>query len=181
MGGQAKPKKLTVEQLWDYALRVLGQRAHSVHELRQKLLRRAQAAPDVDSTLRKLHEYGLTDDRKFSDTVATSRLENQGFGSMRVLRELRSKRVADSVASEAVAKTYANSAEPELIAAFLERKYRNRNLHDFLQDQKNLASAFRRLRTAGFSSGGSIAALKRYASAVEDWEEPIEEEQQGEE
>lgn len=178
MGVRNKAKKLNSEQLWDYSLRALGQRAHSVHELRQKLLRRAEAAADVAATLVKLQEYGLTDDRKFSDAVASARLENQGFGRMRVLRELRSKRVADSVATEAVARTYANSAEPDLIAAFLERKYRNRDLHEFLQDQKNVASAFRRLRTAGFSSGGSLAALKRYAGRIEDWAEPIEEEEE---
>jgi regulatory protein len=177
MGVRAKPKKLNAEGLWNYALRALGQRAHSIHELRQKLFRRAESAPDVDSTLAKLQEYGLADDRKFSDTLASARLDNQGFGSQRVLRELRAKRVPDSVATQAVAKTYASTSEPALITAFLERKYRNKNLREFLQDQKNLGSAYRRLRTAGFSSSASIAALKRYASSVEDWAESVEEEE----
>ena len=176
MGARAKPKKLNGEQLWEYALRALGQRAHSVHELRQKLMRRAEAVPEVDLTLAKLKEYGLTDDRKFSDTFASARLENQGFGKFRVLRELRSKRIPDSIATEAVAKTYAASSEQELIAAFLARKYRNRNLQEFLQEQKNVASVYRRLRTAGFTSAGSIAALKLHASSVEEWDEPAEEE-----
>jgi regulatory protein len=176
MRARAKPKKLNAEQLWNYGLKALGQRSHSVHELRQKLLRRAESAPDVDATLTKLQEYGLADDRKFSDSVASARLENQGFGSGRVLRELRAKRVPESVAVEAVSKTYAATSESDLIAAFLDRKYRNKNLRELLADQKNLASAYRRLRTAGFSSSASIAALKRYAAAVDDWDEPVEEE-----
>jgi regulatory protein len=176
MGTRANPKKLNGEQLWEYALRVLGQRAHSENELRQKLMRRAERAPEVDSTLAKLKEYGLTDDRKFSEAFAAARLENQGFGSFRVLRELRAKRVAPATAAEAIAKTYEATSESELIAAFLRRKYRNQNLQEFLREQKNVASVYRRLRTAGFSNSGSIAALKRYTNAVEEWGDTPEEE-----
>jgi regulatory protein len=177
MGARGKPKMLDSEQLWNYALKALAGRAHSLHELRQKLLRRAERAADVPLTLAKLQEYGLADDRKFSDSLASARLENQGFGSQRVLRELRAKQVPDRVASEAVAQTYSGTAEHDLIDAFLARKYRNKNLPELLRDPKQLASAYRRLRTAGFSSSASLAALKRYASSVEEWEEPSEEDE----
>jgi regulatory protein len=176
MAVRPKPKKLNEEQLWEYALRALGQRAHSVNELRRKMLRRAEKAEQVEATLAKLKEYGLTDDRKFSEAFAAARLENQGFGKFRVLRELQAKNVAPATAAEAIAKTYSASPEPELIAAFLQRKYRNQNLRELLQDKKNIASVYRRLRTAGFTSSGSIAALKQYASAIEEWGEPPEEE-----
>jgi regulatory protein len=46
-----------------------------------------------------------------------------------------------------------------------------------LQDDKHLASAFRRLRNAGFSAGGSIKVLKRYAAEADRLEEIDEEEQ----
>lgn len=177
MAGRARPKKLDAEQLWNYALKALAQRAHSLHELRQKLSRRAESAADVTAVLAKLQEYGLADDRKFSDSLAAARLENQGFGSQRVLRELRARRVPDIVAADAVATTYSSTDESDLIEAFLARKYRNRNLAELLKEQKQLASAYRRLRTAGFSSSGSIAALKRHANTVDDWEEPAEEDQ----
>ena len=178
MGARTNPKKLNGEQLWEYALRALGQRAHSESELRQKLLRRAEKTPEVESTLAKLREYGLTDDRKFSETFAAARLENQGFGSFRVLRELRAKRVAPAAAAEAIAKTYGATSESELIDAFLRRKYRNQNLQELLQEQKNVASVYRRLRNAGFSNSASIAALKRYTNATEEWDETPDEEQE---
>jgi regulatory protein len=63
--------------------------------------------------------------------------------------------------------TFRDTNEDELIQAFLERKYRNRPLPAFLAVDKNLASAFRRLRYAGFSAGNSIRVLKRYAKNEE--------------
>ena len=42
-------------------------------------------------------------------------------------------------------------------------------LDEFLKEEKNLASVYRRLRTAGFSSGNSLSILKRYTQQVEDW------------
>ena len=174
MAFRAKPTKLNADQLWNYALKALGQRAHSTDELKKKLARRAERPADVAATVNKLREYGMIDDRKFSEALATSRLQNQGFGQYRVLRELRAKRVADTAATDAIEKVYAGTNEAELIEAFLARKYRNENLPEFLKDVKKLAGAFRRLRMAGFTSSGSLAVLKRYTRTADEWEEPAE-------
>lgn len=169
MAGRGKPKTLERRALWDYALRVLGQRAHSAAELRQKLSKRAESTADVSAVLEKLGEYGLADDTKFSEAFAASRLQNRGLGRFRVLRDLRAKRVSGKIAQNAVEKTFAGTDEIELIDRFLARKYRGKKLNEFLKEQKNIASVYRRLRTAGFSSGNSLATLKRYAQQVEDW------------
>lgn len=161
-------KKLDADALWEYALRALAQRAHSAGELRQKLARRAASVGDVDATLAKLREYGLADDRQFAEAFAASRLQNQGFGTLRVLRDLRAKNVGSKIAQEAVQKTFSGVDERELIARFLERKYRGKNLGELLKDPKHLAAAYRRLRMAGFSSSGAIQALKRYSQNAEE-------------
>ena len=124
----------------------------------------------------KLREYGFADDKKYSETFATSRLQNQGFGQFRVLRELRSKRVSEEVAKKAVERAFSGTEEIQLIEEFLARKLRGKNTAEFLKDQKNLASVYRRLRVAGFSSSGTLTVLKRYANAVEEWNEEPEEE-----
>jgi regulatory protein len=162
-----KPKTLNAEQLWEYALRILATRAYSEGELRQKLTMRAEEAADIPVVMSKLREYGLADDRKFSETFASGRLQNQGFGRMRVLRDLRAKRVSGTVADQAVSRAFAGVDEQELAAAFLERRYRGKNLPAFLAEERNLTSAYRRLRTAGFSSSSSLSVLKRYTKAVE--------------
>jgi regulatory protein len=169
-----KPKTLNAEGLWGYALRILGARPHSEAELRQKLSRRAAAPEDVASTLARLREYGLADDQKFSETFATARLQNEGFGRFRVLRDLRGKRVPSAVAEQAVSQAFADTNEAELASAFLMRKYRGKNLPEFLSQEKNVASAYRRLRMAGFSSGVALSVLKRHAKHIEIDEVPEE-------
>jgi regulatory protein len=84
-----------------------------------------------------------------------------------VMRDLMNRRVAPALAREAVDAAYEGADEPAMIQAFLERKFRGKDLGALLQDQKNLASAFRKLRGAGFSTGNSIRVLKRYAAEAE--------------
>ena len=167
-----KPKKLDSDALWNYALGLLQRRAHSIAELRQKLSLRASSGADLNATVAKLRDYGFTDDCKFSEAFAAARLENQGFGPARVLRDLRARRVAAPIAERAVKQTFAGIDERELVASFLTRKYRGKNLREFLAEEKNLASAYRRLRTAGFSARAVLDVLKRYRDIDQDFEEP---------
>ncbi|HEX4810948.1 MAG TPA: RecX family transcriptional regulator [Bryobacteraceae bacterium] len=173
---RSKPKKYDADALWSYALRALGQRSHSAHELRQKLAARAENPGVLQEVLAKLREYGFADDAAFSETFAASRLNNKGFGKQRVLRDLQAKRVPSAVAGQAVERTFAGTDERELATQFLRRKYRGKDLPEFLKEEKNLASAFRRLRTAGFSARVSLSVLKEHSQRSEDWEPPEEEE-----
>lgn len=171
MAVRGKPRKLDSEALWQYALRVLGQRAHSANELKRKLSARAASRSDVTAAMAKLRDYGFADDTKYCEAFASSRLQNQGFGRLRVLRELRAKQVAPTIAEKAVEKTFDGIDERGLIEAFLARKYRGKNLSVLLQEPKHLASAFRKLRTAGFTTAASIAALRRYSQLAHELED----------
>jgi len=170
---------LDSEKLLNVALRALGGRAHSSGELREKLRRRAQSDEDVDAVLAKLKESGYLNDRKFAEAYAAARLQDQGLGKLRVLRDLRQRRVAPKLAEQVTEQTYQQTNETDLIEEFLRRKYRGKQLAAFFQEEKNLAAAFRRLRYAGFSAGQSIRVLKRFAAQPEvldalDSEEPDE-------
>src|SRR3954470_9674852 len=127
MLGSRAPKKLNAEGLWAYSLKLVGGRAQSVGEVRQKLQRRAENEADVEITLAKLREYGYLNDTRFAESYATWRKDNQGFGRMRVLRDLRQRRVAPTVADTAVGQVFQNTDETEQIEAFLQRKFRNVN------------------------------------------------------
>jgi regulatory protein len=168
------PKKLSSEDLWEYALRVLGNRAHSSAELSKKLQRRAQSSLDVSSVMSKLREYGLADDKKFSESFASARLANSGLGRFRVLRELRAKQVSPKIAESAVSAAFAGTDEEGLAEKFLLRKYRGKDMATFLSEEKNLAGAYRRLRTGGFSAGATLSVLKRYSRRAEDFDEAEE-------
>jgi regulatory protein len=162
-----KPKPLDQDAMMSYALRALGGRAHSLGEIREKLQRRCLRTEDVDAVIIRLKEAGYLNDQQFAQSFATARLENEGFGKMRVLRDLRQHRVAPKLAEQVVQKTFEASDEVQLIENFLARKYRGKSLRQFLSEEKNLASAFRRLQYAGFSAGNSIRVLKGYAREPE--------------
>src|SRR5260370_4818014 len=96
----------TNDGLWTYAMRVLGGRAHSSGELREKLRRRAAVAGDVDDVLTRLKNAGYLDDRRFAESFATARLSGEKFGRTRVIQDLRHRRVAPALAASTVQKVY---------------------------------------------------------------------------
>jgi regulatory protein len=165
------PKPLDVEGLMNYAARALSARAYTVSELKTRLKKRAARAEDVETVLGRLKEAGVVNDRRFAGSFAEWRRESQGMGKTRVLRDLMARRVAPAVAKQAVDAAFEGVDEIGMIEAFLKRKYRGKDLGALLQEQKELASAFRKLRGAGFSTGNSIRVLKRYAAEAEQLEE----------
>jgi regulatory protein len=169
------PKPLDEEGLMNYAARALSARAYTVSELKTRLKKRAARQEDVDVVLARLKEAGLVNDRRLAGSFADWRRESQGMGKTRVMRDLMARRVAPAVAKEAVDAAYEGVDEIAMIEAFLAKKYRGKDLGKLLQEQKELASVFRKLRGAGFSTGNSIRVLKRYAAEADRLEE-IEEE-----
>jgi regulatory protein len=149
----------------------LSARAYTISELKTRLKKRAARAEDIEAVLARLKQAGVVNDRRFAGSFAEWRRENQGLGKSRVLRDLMARRVAPAVAREAVDAAFEGVDETAMIQAFLERKYRGKDLGALLLEQKNLASVFRKLRGAGFSTGNSIRVLKRYAAEAERLEE----------
>ncbi len=169
-----KKKPLEAEDLLNYALRSFAVRAQTISELRDKLRRRAAQPSDVDEVLSKMKQAGFLNDRTFADSYATARLENRGFGKMRVLRDLQQRRVPSTVAGQAVEQAFQETDESDLIKKYLARKYRGKDLAVVLKIDKELASAYRKLRVAGFTSANSIKVLKGFTSQAELLEDPNE-------
>jgi regulatory protein len=165
-------RKLAAEELFQYSVRYLGIRACSSDELKARLRPRAARAADVDSTIARLKEIGYLNDQRFAEGYATARLESDGFGRLRVLRDLRARRVTGKIAEKAIEQAFEGKAESELIDAFIVRRMASLARAGPIEDERVLAKAYRRLRRAGFSSGGSLTALKRLAARPELIEEP---------
>jgi regulatory protein len=179
--GRRPPRRLDAHGLWELGLKILGARACSSGELRQKLRARAERAEDVDATLARLKEYKYLDDRRFAESFAAARLENQRFGQNRVSQDLRRRRVAPALVEKAVRQTYESVDEAALIDEFIRRKYRDAARTGLFGDDRQLASAYRRLLRAGFSAGNVIRALKRFAAEpqrLDEWEPPVESERE---
>jgi regulatory protein len=167
VSGRGHPRKkalLSAAALWDYAVKALAIRAHSTGELREKLIRKAERKADVDDAIARLREYGYLNDNRFAENFAGVKLENQGLGKTRVLRDLRERKVSGAVAERTVARVYSQVDEMELIASFIRRKVRTKApLPEALEDPKELASVYRKLVRAGFSPSNVIRALKSVA------------------
>ena len=168
---RARPTKFNEAKLLDYAVKTLGVRAYSAGEMRLKLRRKAELASSVDQVMAKLKEYGYLNDQRYAEGFATSRADSHGLGKQRVIRDLRARQISPAVAEKAAAEAFADKDENEMAMAFLERKYRGKNLGEWLKEPKNLAAAFRRLRYAGYSAGASIKVLKRYSEMAGDLDE----------
>ena len=174
------PQKLATEELFEYAVRCLGRRAFASEELSTKLRMRAANAADVAPTIARLKDVGYLDDKRFAESFALNRAENDGFGRMRVLSDLRARRVPAKLAETAVAQVFEERSESDQIEAFIDRRMPSLRAKGKVEDDRELARAWRRLRHAGFSSGGALAALKRLAARPELIEEPLEEEESNE-
>jgi regulatory protein len=164
---QRRPRYLNREGLWNYALKALGARAHSTGELREKMNRRTENPEDVEDVLARLKESKYLDDRRFAEGFATARLSNEGFGKTRVLQDLRQRRVAPALAEKTVTEVYQEVDESALIEEWIRRKYRTVPREGLFQEEKDLASAYRRLTRAGFRTGEIVRALKKFAKNPE--------------
>jgi regulatory protein len=173
---RATPKLLDLDGLLAYAARTLAGRAISSGEMRDKLKRRAARNQDVEQVIGRLKDMGYLNDKRFAESFASWKRENDGVGKTRVLRDLMARRVAPALAKQTADAAYSQVDEIAMIQKFLERKYRGKDLGALLGEEKHLASAYRKLRAAGFSTGNSIRVLKRYAAEADRLEEEPPEE-----
>ena len=164
---RANPKRLEMDGLVAYAARTLSGRAQTSSELREKLKRRAVREQDVDLVIARLKDAGYLNDKRFAESFANWRRDNEGFGKARVMRDLMNRRVAPAVARQASDDAFKEIDETAMIEQYLARKYRGKDLGALLKEEKHLASAYRKLRLAGFSTDNSIRVLKRYADQAD--------------
>lgn len=139
---------------------------------------RAANAADADAAIERLKEIGYLDDKRFAEGYAAARVENEGFGRMRVVQDLRARRISGELAAQAVEQALGEKTEDELIDAFIARRMGSTLAGGPIEDERKLAAAYRKLRRAGFTSGGILRALKRVAARPEEIAEPVEEEEE---
>jgi regulatory protein len=95
----------------EVGLRLLGQRPHSEHELRTKLLARCDDEDEVESALARLRERGYLDDEDFARSLVSRRARARG--PHLIAAELAAKGVAKDLARRAVGEV----GREELVAA----------------------------------------------------------------
>ncbi|MFI5378715.1 MAG: regulatory protein RecX [Tepidisphaerales bacterium] len=90
----------------DDALRILERRLHSRAELERKLSRKKHAPELIQTVLEELRRLGYVDDRRFSQTKASSAAEHRKHGRGRAYRDLLKAGVEGETARRAVEDVY---------------------------------------------------------------------------
>lgn len=158
-----RPRKLdSEEELYAYAIGALGRRMRSVAELKRLMRPRVEADTEYGKTLielviRKLKDQGYLNDAKYAAAYASIRRDNEKFGRMRVVTDLKVKGVHGEVIEKAVESFYDEVSEEKQARDYLRRKRLEKP-----KDQKQAARIFRQLTRAGFGSKTIFRILKKW-------------------
>ncbi|HEY8411731.1 MAG TPA: regulatory protein RecX [Pyrinomonadaceae bacterium] len=109
------------------AIKLLTIKPRSVAELRERLLRGKDANKNVvETVIARLQEYGYLNDERFAFSYASLKVKQRPLGRRRLQRDLKLKKVANSVAEEALELVFAETPEEQLIDAAIEKRIRLR-------------------------------------------------------
>jgi len=145
-----RPRQLeTEEDMYDVAVRALMRRAHSVHEMKQKLERRSENKLLVQVVMARLKENGMIDDARCAKQFARQRTESRKQGKYRVAHDLRARGIPDRHISSALEEVAQTSDEAAMVRQRIERKLRS---YRGEIDEKKMASMYGSLLRAGFSA-----------------------------
>ncbi|MFI5088999.1 MAG: regulatory protein RecX [Terriglobales bacterium] len=147
--------------LYEYAVGALARRARSVAELKRLLRQRLPAGEAseamVEAVTARLKDQKYLNDSAYAAAYSSYRKENQRFGRLRVVSDLKARGVHGDVISKAVATTYAGADEEGLARQYLRRKRLKKPA-----DAKDAARIFRTLMRAGYTSRIIIRILKHW-------------------
>ena len=88
------------ERVHASALRSLNMRAHSVYELRRKLIKKGMDESIIEGVLSRLEKVGLLDDRDFAMRYVEYGLLRKSWGMVKVKASLREKGVPKEIIDE---------------------------------------------------------------------------------
>ena len=157
-----RKKVYTEEELYEYAVGALARRMRTVAELKRLLRQKVEIETEFGRTLveliiRKLKDQGYLNDAKYAAAYSSFRRDNEKFGRMRVVQDLKIKGVHGDIIESVVGAAYADVKEEKLAREFLQRKRIVKPV-----GQKQAARVFRMLVRAGFGSRVIFPILKKW-------------------
>jgi regulatory protein len=155
------PKTYDEESLYEYAIGALGTQMRTVAEIKRLMRRRVGDQPHgellVDVVVARLKQQRYLNDTSYAESYARFRKENEKFGRMRVVQDLKTKGVHGDIIDAAVTAAYSDVNEEQLARGFLQRKRVAKPA-----GQKQAARIFRMLMRAGFRTGVILRILKKW-------------------
>jgi regulatory protein len=148
--------------LYEYAIGALGRKMRTVAELKRLMRERVKHQEEVGQLLvevviAKLKEQKYLNDTNYAESYSRFRKENEKFGRLRVVQDLKAKGVHGDVIEKTVGAAYRDVNEEQLAREFLERKRMRKPA-----TQRDAAKVFRTLMRAGFASRVIFRILKAW-------------------
>ena len=147
--------------LYDYAVGALARKMRSVAELKRLLRQRLPEGDEseamVELVIARLKDQKYLNDSSYAAAYSSFRKENQKFGRLRVVSDLKARGVHGDVITKAVSEAYAGANEERLARQYLRRKRLKKPA-----DAKDAARIFRSLTRAGYTSRTIIRILKKW-------------------
>ncbi len=147
--------------LYEYAVSALARKMRSVAELKRLLRQRLPAGEEsaalVEAVIARLKDQKYLNDTAYAAAYSSYRRENQKFGRLRVVSDLKARGVHADVITKAVTAAYAGDDEEKLAREYLRRKRLKKPAN-----AKEAARIFRALLRAGYTSRTIIRILKRW-------------------
>ncbi len=135
-------------ELYQFALKALTRRAHSVHELWKALERKCRDEEIVKRVMARLRELRYLDDARYARQFARQRSEGRKQGRFRIQRELRARGVSDAHIAAALEEAAPRTDEATTVRKLIERKLKS---HRGPLDQRKIASLYASLLRRGFA------------------------------
>ena len=149
------------ETLYEYAVGALARKMRSVAELkrllRQRLPEGDQSEAMVEVVIARLKDQKYLNDSAYAAAYSSYRKENEKFGRLRVVTDLKARGVHGDVITKAVSTAYAGADEEKLAREYLRRKRIKKPT-----TTKDAARIFRSLMRAGYTSRTIIRILKHW-------------------
>jgi regulatory protein len=165
-----RPKKRTYseDELYEYAVGALARRMRTVAELKRLMRARVDEAESeygqtlIELVIRRLKDRGYLNDSQYAASYTSLRRDNQKFGRMRVITELKTRGVHGDVIAKAIDSAYEGVSEEKQARDYLRKKRLKKPT-----DKKETARIFRQLARAGFGTKTIVTILKKWDVDVE--------------
>ena len=160
-----RPKKRTYseDELYEYAVGALARRMRTVAELKRLMRARVEESASeygqtlIELVIRRLKDQGYLNDSQYAASYTSMRRDNQKFGRMRVITELKTRGVHGDVIAKAIESVYEGVSEERQARDYLRKKRMKKP-----KDQKETARIFRQLARAGFGTKTIVTILKKW-------------------
>ena len=141
------------------ALKMLGGRELSEHQVRQRLARRGYDSDAIEAALTRLTNEGSINDERAARAMAHAETSFKKRGKLRVRRRLETAGISRTVADRAIQDTFETIDADALMASALRKRLRGR---ERIADDREFQRLYRYLIGQGFEPDRVLTLLRRH-------------------